>query len=79
MRSTPFVVVQDCEQIIDPEGIRNQLKDNTSRREPRSDARGDIRPLDGDESRWASHPRITVPDMPEGVMDLIDRDNVYLR
>jgi len=74
IRCTRFTVVQDCGQIINPDGIRNQLEGNVVQ----TVSRTLIEELTFDRSMvtsldWASYPIITFPDIPEVVMDLIDR------
>ena len=74
VRCTKFTVVQDCGQIINPDGIRNQLQGNVVQTVSRSL----IEELTFDRSMvtsldWASYPIITFPDVPEVVMGLIDR------
>ena len=74
IRCTKFTVVQDCGQIINPDGIRNQLQGNIVQTVSRSLIeevtfdRSMVTSLD-----WASYPIVTFPDIPEVVMDLIDR------
>lgn len=74
VRCTKFTVVQDCGQIINPDGIRNQLEGNVVQTVSRALMeevtfdRSMVTSLD-----WASYPIITFPDVPEVVMDLIDR------
>ncbi len=74
VRCTKFTVVQDCGQIINPDGIRNQLQGNVVQTVSRSLIeeltfdRSTVTSLD-----WASYPIITFPDVPEVVMGLIDR------
>ena len=74
VRCTKFTVVQDCGQIINPDGIRNQLQGNVVQTVSRSL----IEELTFDRSMvtsldWASYPILTFPDVPEVVMGLIDR------
>lgn len=74
IRCTRFTVVQDCGQIINPDGIRNQLEGNVIQTVSRALLeevtfdRSHVTSLD-----WASYPIITFPDLPEVVTDLIDR------
>jgi nicotinate dehydrogenase subunit B len=74
IRVVRFFVVQDCGQIINPDGIRNQLEGNVIQtvsrtlKEQLTFDRSHVTSLD-----WASYPIITFPDVPEIVMDLIDR------
>ena len=74
VRVKKFYVAHDCGQIINPDGVRNQLEGNmvqtTSRVlfEQLSFDRSKVTSLD-----WASYPILTFPDAPAVVMDLIDR------
>ncbi len=74
IRCTRFTVVQDCGQIINPDGIRNQLEGNVIQTVSRTLLeevtfdRANVTSLD-----WASYPILTFPDLPEVVTDLIDR------
>ena len=74
IRCTRFTVVQDCGQIINPDGIRNQLEGNVIQTVSRTLIeeltfdRSNVTSLD-----WAGYPIITFPDIPEVVTDLIDR------
>ncbi len=73
VRCTKFTVVQDCGQIINPDGVRNQLQGNVVQTVSRSLIeemtfdRSMVTSLD-----WASYPIITFPDVPEVVMGLVD-------
>lgn len=74
VRVTRVTVVHDCGQIINPDGVRNQIDGNviqtTSRtlKEEVSFDRSHVTSLD-----WASYPIITFPEVPEVVIELIDR------
>ena len=74
VRVPRFFVVQDCGQIINPDGVRNQIDGNVIQTVSRvlmeevMFDRGAVTSLD-----WASYPIITFPDVPEVVTDLIDR------
>jgi CO/xanthine dehydrogenase Mo-binding subunit len=69
-----FYVAHDCGQIINPDGLRNQIEGNvvqTVSRVLKEEVKFDrsmVTSLD-----WASYPIITFPEVPEVVMDLIDR------
>lgn len=71
-----FYVVQDCGQIINPDGIRNQLEGNMVQtlsrtlKEQVTFDRSQVTSLD-----WGSYPILTFPEVPEVVIDLIDRPN----
>ena len=74
VRCTKFTVVQDCGQIINPDGVRNQLEGNVVQ----TVSRALIEELTFDRSNvtsldWASYPIITFPDLPVVVTDMIDR------
>ncbi|GAA0255050.1 Nicotinate dehydrogenase subunit B [Methylorubrum aminovorans] len=74
VRVPRFFVVQDCGQIINPDGVRNQLDGNVIQTVSRvlleevTFDRGAVTSLD-----WASYPILTFPDVPKVVIDLIDR------
>ncbi|HEY0746716.1 MAG TPA: molybdopterin cofactor-binding domain-containing protein [Steroidobacteraceae bacterium] len=69
-----FFVVQDCGQIINPDGVRNQIEGNVLQTVSRAMQeevrfnRSQVTSLD-----WASYPILRFPEVPEVVMDLIDR------
>ena len=74
IRVTHFYIAHDCGQIINPDGIRNQIEGNiiqtvsrTLKEELKFD-RSTVTSLD-----WASYPILTFPEVPEIVIDLIDR------
>ncbi|HME40472.1 MAG TPA: molybdopterin cofactor-binding domain-containing protein [Steroidobacteraceae bacterium] len=69
-----FAVVQDCGQVINPDGVKNQLEGNivqtvsrTLMEQVRFD-RSRVTSLD-----WQSYPILTFPDIPQIDMELIDR------
>jgi nicotinate dehydrogenase subunit B len=71
-----FYLAHDCGQIINPDGLRNQLDGNvlqtlsrTLKEEVTFD-RSHVTSLD-----WNSYPILTFPEIPELVYDLIDRPN----
>lgn len=74
IRVTHFFVVQDCGQVINPDGVRAQLEGNiiqtVSRtlKERVTFDRSRVTSVD-----WASYPILTFPEVPEIHMDLIDR------
>ncbi len=74
IRVPRFFVVQDCGQIINPDGVRNQLEGNVIQtvsrvlKEEVTFDRKAVTSLD-----WASYPILTFPEVPEVVMELIDR------
>ena len=73
---TKFTVVHDCGQIINPDGLRNQIEGNviqTASRTLIEDLkfnRSTVTSLD-----WVSYRILTFPDVPEVVIELIDRPN----
>ncbi len=74
IRVTKFHIAHDCGQIINPDGLKNQLDGNilqtvsrTLKEELKFD-RSRVTSVD-----WASYPILTFPEMPEIVLDLIDR------
>lgn len=69
-------VAHDCGQIINPDGLRNQIEGNVVQ----SVSRSLIEKLTFSRSavtslNWASYPILTFPDVPEVLIDLIDRPN----
>ena len=74
IRCTRFYISHDCGQIINPDGLKNQLEGNiiqtvsrTLKEELKFD-RSMVTSLD-----WVSYPILTFEEVPEIVMDLIDR------
>jgi CO/xanthine dehydrogenase Mo-binding subunit len=74
IRVKHFAIVQDCGQIINPDGVRNQIEGNvvqtvsrTLKEEVTFD-RSRVTSLD-----WASYPILTFPEVPDVDIDLIDR------
>lgn len=71
-----FAVVQDCGQIINPDGVKNQLEGNVVQ----TVSRTLVERLRFDRSRvtsidWQTYPILTFPDVPEVDIELIDRPN----
>jgi CO/xanthine dehydrogenase Mo-binding subunit len=69
-----FYIAHDCGQIINPDGLKNQLEGNIVQ----TVSRTLIEDLQFDRSMvtsldWASYPILTFPEMPEVVIDLIER------
>jgi CO/xanthine dehydrogenase Mo-binding subunit len=71
-----FYVAHDCGQIINPDGLLNQIEgcivqtvSRTLNEEVTFD-RSMVTSLD-----WVSYPILTFPDVPDVVIDLIDRPN----
>jgi nicotinate dehydrogenase subunit B len=74
IRVRRFFVVHDCGQVINPDGLRNQIEGNviqtvsrTLKEEVTFD-RSMVTSLD-----WASYPIITFPEVPKVEIELIDR------
>ncbi|MFI5109795.1 MAG: xanthine dehydrogenase family protein molybdopterin-binding subunit, partial [Terriglobales bacterium] len=74
VRVKHFAMAQDCGQIINPDGVRNQIEGNviqtvsrTLKEEVTFD-RSQVTSLD-----WDSYPILTFPEIPEVDIDLIDR------
>jgi CO/xanthine dehydrogenase Mo-binding subunit len=74
VRVRRFFVAHDCGQIINPDGTRNQIEGNVLQSVSRTLIervtfdRKMVTSLD-----WASYPILTFPDVPDVVIDLIDR------
>jgi CO/xanthine dehydrogenase Mo-binding subunit len=74
VRVTKFYVAHDCGQIINPDGLRNQLEGNVVQTVSRTliedlkFSRSTVTSLD-----WVSYPILTFPDVPAVAIDLIDR------
>jgi nicotinate dehydrogenase subunit B len=74
IRVTRFAVAHDCGQIINPDGLRNQIEGNIIQTVSRTLIedlkfnRSTVTSLD-----WASYPILTFPDVPDVMIDLIDR------
>jgi CO/xanthine dehydrogenase Mo-binding subunit len=74
VRVKRFYVARDCGQIINPDGLKNQIEGNVIQTVSRTlienlkFSRSTVTSLD-----WASYPILTFPDVPEIVIDLIDR------
>jgi CO/xanthine dehydrogenase Mo-binding subunit len=76
IRVPRFYVVHDCGQIINPDGVKNQVDGNVIQ----TVSRALLEELTWDRSMvtsldWASYPIITFPAVPEIVIELIDRPN----
>jgi len=69
-----FFVVHDCGQIINPDGVRSQIEGNviqTVSRTLKEEVTFDRSKVTSTD--WSSYPILTFPEVPEVVMDLIDR------
>src|SRR5262249_45462466 len=69
-----FTIAHDCGQIVNPDGLRNQLDGNILQ----TVSRTLIEELKFDRSRvtsldWESYPILTFPEMPEIAVEMIDR------
>jgi nicotinate dehydrogenase subunit B len=76
VRVTNFYCAHDCGQIINPDGLRNQIEGNLVQ----TVSRTLIEELKFDRSRvtsvdWESYPILRFPDVPAVAIDLIDRPN----
>jgi CO/xanthine dehydrogenase Mo-binding subunit len=74
VRAERFFITHDCGQIINPDGLRNQIEGNIVQTVSRTLvedlqwSRSAVTSLD-----WESYPILRFPDVPEIVIDLIDR------
>ena len=74
IRVPKFTVVHDCGQVINPDGLKNQIEGNVIQTVSRTLIeevtfdRSQVTSLD-----WASYPILTFPQVPEVVIELIDR------
>jgi CO/xanthine dehydrogenase Mo-binding subunit len=76
IRVTKFYVAHDCGQIINPDGLRNQIEGNVVQ----TVSRTLIEQLKFDRSRvtsvdWASYPILKFPDVPDVAIRLMERQN----
>jgi nicotinate dehydrogenase subunit B len=76
IKVTRVTMTHDCGQIINPDGLRNQIEGNIVQ----TLSRTLIEELKFDRSMvtsldWASYPIITFPDVPEVVIELINQPN----
>jgi nicotinate dehydrogenase subunit B len=74
IRVKHFAVVQDCGQIINPDGVKNQVEGNVTQtvsrvlKEEVTFDRSRVTSLN-----WASYPILTFPEIPDVDIELIDR------
>ena len=74
IRVKHFAVVQDCGQVINPDGVKNQVEGNVTQtvsrvlKEEVTFDRSRVTSLN-----WASYPILTFPEMPDVDIELIDR------
>lgn len=76
IRVPKFTLVHDCGQIINPDGLKNQIEGNVIQ----TVSRTLIEELKFDRSQvtsldWASYPILKFPQVPDIVIELIDRPN----
>jgi CO/xanthine dehydrogenase Mo-binding subunit len=76
VRVTKFHVAHDCGQIINPDGLRNQIEGNVVQ----TVSRTLIEELKFDRSRvtsvdWATYPILRFPDVPDVAIKLMERPN----
>lgn len=76
IRVPRFYIVHDCGQIINPDGVKNQIDGNIIQ----TVSRTLIEEVKFDRAMstsldWATYPILTFPDIPEIVIELIDRPN----
>ena len=73
IHATRFYVAHDCGQIINPDGVKNQIEGNVIQtvsrtlKEELKFSRSAVTSLD-----WASYPILTFPEVPDIVIELID-------
>ena len=74
LRATHFAIVHGCGQVINPDGVRNQIEGNVIQtvsrtlKEQVTFDRSRVTSLD-----WASYPILTFPEIPTVDIELIDR------
>jgi len=74
LRATHFAIVHDCGQVINPDGVRNQIEGNVVQtlsrtlKEQVTFDRSGVTSLD-----WASYPILTFPEIPAVDIELVDR------
>ena len=74
IRVTRFYVAHDCGQIINPDGVKSQIEGNVIQtvsrtlKEELKFSHSAVTSLD-----WASYPILTFPEVPDIVIELIDR------
>jgi nicotinate dehydrogenase subunit B len=74
IRVTRFYVAHDCGQIINPDGLKNQIEGNiiqTTSRALMEDLQFNRSTVTSRD--WAGYPILRFPDVPDVVIDLIDR------
>jgi nicotinate dehydrogenase subunit B len=71
-----FYVAHDCGQIINPDGVRNQIEGcvvQTTSRTLKEEVTFDRSMVTSPD--WSSYPILTFPEVPDVIIDLIDRPN----
>ncbi|OKO83152.1 molybdopterin cofactor-binding domain-containing protein [Bradyrhizobium sp. NAS96.2] len=74
IRVQRFFVVHDCGQVINPDGVRNQIEGNviqTLSRTLKEELLFDRSAVTS--LHWATYPILTFPDVPDVVIELLDR------
>ena len=76
IRVKKFHVAHDCGQVINPDGLRNQIEGNVVQ----TVSRTLLEEIKFDRSRvtsvdWASYPILKFPDVPDVAIEIIDRPN----
>ena len=74
IRVKHFAVVQDCGQIVNPDGVKNQIEGNviqTVSRALKEEVTFDLSHVTSLD--WASYPILTFPEVPDVDIDLINR------
>ncbi|MBR1132766.1 xanthine dehydrogenase family protein molybdopterin-binding subunit [Bradyrhizobium iriomotense] len=76
IRVERFLVVHDCGQIINPDGVTNQIEGNiiqTVSRTLKEEVLFDRSAVTS--LHWATYPILTFPEVPDVIIELIDRPN----
>jgi CO/xanthine dehydrogenase Mo-binding subunit len=76
VRVERFLVVHDCGQIINPNGVTNQIEGNiiqTVSRTLKEEVLFDRSAVTS--LHWATYPILTFPEVPDVIIELIDRPN----
>jgi len=76
VRVERFLVVHDCGQLINPDGVANQIEGNiiqTVSRTLKEEILFDRSAVTS--LHWATYPILTFPEVPEVIIELIDRPN----
>jgi nicotinate dehydrogenase subunit B len=76
LRVERFLVVHDCGQVINPDGVTNQIEGNiiqTVSRTLKEEVLFDRSAVTS--LHWATYPILTFPEVPDVIIELIDRPN----